>query len=241
MFAFSSPGSTQPLTENSTKEFPWGKVRPALRLENSAAQVALNVKVRVEDQHSIPSWVFMTCHREAYEVLSLFLCLLGWRWMTSHKMQPAHFPLRLTRRPQTTQVGVSVSGIQYRDWIIRVRHIFANLICCDSIAGLDTSQEQYCWSNALGSNPRTRKCRNDYTDCFVYRTNVTALNLAVSLKFTAIFEGHFLHDAKFEIFNKVLPRLLWWLVSDGSPLGEHFVEVPTEPCTLVWSELCISC
>ena len=37
-----SLGSTQPLTEMSTKEFSWGKVRPARGTDNSAVLVVPN-------------------------------------------------------------------------------------------------------------------------------------------------------------------------------------------------------
>jgi len=47
-------GSTQPLTEMSTKEFPWGKEGTARRDDNSALLVVPNVKVSVEAKHSIP-------------------------------------------------------------------------------------------------------------------------------------------------------------------------------------------
>ena len=49
-----APGSTQPLTEMSIKEFPWGKVGLARTADNSAVLAVPNVKLRVEAQHSIP-------------------------------------------------------------------------------------------------------------------------------------------------------------------------------------------
>jgi hypothetical protein len=47
-------GSTQPLTEISTKGFPWCKARPALTVDSSAVLVVPNVNIGMEAQHSIP-------------------------------------------------------------------------------------------------------------------------------------------------------------------------------------------
>jgi hypothetical protein len=44
--------STQHLTEISTKDFPWDKVRPARTADGSAVLVVQNVKVRMEARHS---------------------------------------------------------------------------------------------------------------------------------------------------------------------------------------------
>jgi hypothetical protein len=44
----------KPLTEMSTKEFAWDKVRAARGADNSAVLVVLNVKVRMQAQQCIP-------------------------------------------------------------------------------------------------------------------------------------------------------------------------------------------
>jgi len=54
-------GSIQPLTKMGTKGFPWA----ARGANNSAVLVVSNVKVRMEAQHSIPFWVFMSCYGKA--------------------------------------------------------------------------------------------------------------------------------------------------------------------------------
>lgn len=44
----------QTLTEMSTKEFPWGKMRPGREADSSAVLVVSNVTVRKEAQNFIP-------------------------------------------------------------------------------------------------------------------------------------------------------------------------------------------
>jgi hypothetical protein len=46
-------GSTQPVTDMSTKNFLGGKVRPARRADSSAVLVVPNVKIGMEAQHYI--------------------------------------------------------------------------------------------------------------------------------------------------------------------------------------------
>jgi hypothetical protein len=57
---------TQPLTEISTKEFPWSKVRPARGADRCAGPVVLNVRLRIEAQYSTPLWVFITCYGKSF-------------------------------------------------------------------------------------------------------------------------------------------------------------------------------
>jgi len=45
--------STQAVTYMNTKKLPWGKMWPARRAQSSAVLAVLNVKLRVEDKHSI--------------------------------------------------------------------------------------------------------------------------------------------------------------------------------------------
>jgi hypothetical protein len=54
LFAFSSPASTQPLTDISTKGFLLCKVQLVHTADSSAILVVPNVKVGMEAQHSIP-------------------------------------------------------------------------------------------------------------------------------------------------------------------------------------------
>jgi hypothetical protein len=46
-------GSTQILTEMSTRELPWGKARPVRGADSSAVLVVPNVKVRVEAERFV--------------------------------------------------------------------------------------------------------------------------------------------------------------------------------------------
>ena len=49
--AFSSPGSTQPVTQMNKKDFSWGKMRPERRADNSAVLFVPNVRIRMKAQH----------------------------------------------------------------------------------------------------------------------------------------------------------------------------------------------
>jgi len=54
----------------SAKEFPWGKVGPARKADNSTVLVVLNVKTGMEAQHYIPPLSLHDLLRESFTFTS---------------------------------------------------------------------------------------------------------------------------------------------------------------------------
>ena len=63
-------GSTQPLAEMSTKEFPWGKEGTARRDDNTAMLVVPNVNVKCGSQTFYPPSPLLSLHELLREALS---------------------------------------------------------------------------------------------------------------------------------------------------------------------------
>jgi hypothetical protein len=68
-------GSTQPLTEMSTRNLPAGKGRPVCGADNLTATCESIVYKMWEPQHLTTLWAFMACYRDSFTFYLNFLSL----------------------------------------------------------------------------------------------------------------------------------------------------------------------
>jgi hypothetical protein len=66
-------GSTQPLTEMSTRNIPGGKGRPALKADNLTIICEPNVLKMWKPRPVTPLWAFTACYRDSFTSLLLFI------------------------------------------------------------------------------------------------------------------------------------------------------------------------
>jgi hypothetical protein len=62
-------GSTQPLTEMSTRNFPGGKGRPANKADNLTPVCEPNVQKMWQPRPLTTLWVFTACYRDSFHFL----------------------------------------------------------------------------------------------------------------------------------------------------------------------------
>jgi hypothetical protein len=59
-------GSTQPLTEMSTRNIPGGKERPACKADNLTAIFEAIVEIMWASQRLTTLWAYMACYRDSF-------------------------------------------------------------------------------------------------------------------------------------------------------------------------------
>jgi hypothetical protein len=70
-------GSTQPLTEMSTRILPGGKRRPALKADNLTAICELIVQKMWEPRCLTTLWASKACYRDSFTFLQFYILFNG--------------------------------------------------------------------------------------------------------------------------------------------------------------------
>jgi hypothetical protein len=77
-------GSTQPLTEMSTRNLPGGEERPARKADNLTAICEPIVYIMWDPQRLTPLWTYTACYRDSFlpftcNTKPLLLMLMEWK------------------------------------------------------------------------------------------------------------------------------------------------------------------
>jgi hypothetical protein len=86
------PGSTQPLTEMSTRNFPVGKDRPAREADNLTAICEPTIKKIWEPRRLTYLWASTACHSDSFVFSTLLLKTQLFRIPSTEKHEVHNFP-----------------------------------------------------------------------------------------------------------------------------------------------------